>query len=205
MASAGDAHPGPPLKVGVTGGIGSGKSMVCRILALLGVPIFYADEEAKRLMRTDERLRTALKKVFGDAAFPPGDVHRQALAAFVFKDAQALERMQALVHPAVREAFVHWTATQRAPYVVMEAAILVETGGDSAMDRLVVVSAPETLRIRRVMERDGWTEQQVLARMAAQATDAYREAAAHRVIRNDEARLLIPQVLEVHAWLLNER
>jgi len=189
------------LKVGVTGGIGSGKSVVCRILSVLGTPVFNTDEEAKRLLVEPGAVRTEVEAAFGVDAYPNGELDRANLAAIVFKDADARARLNAIVHPAVRERFRLWADDQRALYVVMEAALLVETGGAKALDHLVVVSAPQQLRVQRVMERDGIPAQQVNARIAAQAPEADLLAAAGSVIVNDGSRLLLPQVLALHERL----
>lgn len=187
--------------VAVTGGIGSGKSTVCRVFALLGIPVFEADAEARRLMVEDDELRAALAGRFGAHVVRGGQLDRQALAAIVFQDKHALADLNALVHPRVRERFREWTAAQSAPYAIMEAAILAETGGYKAFDTVVVVSAPEALRIQRVQRRDGVEREAVLARMANQAGEEERLAIAHHIIHNDERQLVIPQVLAIHEKL----
>ena len=187
--------------VGVTGGIGSGKSLVCRILSILGVPVFHADEEAKRLLVEPGAVRSQVEQAFGMDAYPHGELDRAKLAKVVFNDADARARLNAIVHPAVRERFRSWAAEQKAAYVVMEAALLVETGGAKHLDHLVVVSAPQELRVQRVMERDGVSAEQVNARISAQAPEADLLAAAGSVIVNDGSQLLLPQVLALHERL----
>jgi len=187
--------------VGVTGGIGSGKSLVCRILSILGVPVFHADEEAKRLLVEPGAVRSQVEQAFGMDAYPHGELDRAKLAKVVFNDADARARLNAIVHPAVRERFRSWAAEQKAAYVVMEAALLVETGGAKHLDHLVVVSAPQELRVQRVMERDGGSAEQVNARISAQAPEADLLAAAGSVIVNDGSQLLLPQVLALHKRL----
>ena len=189
------------LKVGLTGGIGSGKSTVGRILRLLGVPLFAADEAVHALLANDPEVHTALRNRFGDEVLVHGVPDRKAIAQLVFNDPKALADLNAIIHPAVRQAFRTWAAEQQAPYVVMEAAILAETGGHSAFDRIVVVSAPEALRVRRVMQRDGAGEPDVRARMRNQATEEQRLAIADHVIINDDTRLVIPQVIALHNTL----
>ena len=193
------------LRVGLTGGIGSGKSTVARVLGLLGCPVFVADTEARRLMEEDPALRQAIAERFGDRLYASGRLDRPMLAAQVFGDTQALAEINAMVHPAVRKAFSTWADRQVAPVVFMESAILVDTGGHRHLDRLVVVSAPEALRIQRVQRRDGATADEVRARMQYQASEAVRVAAAHHVIVNDDTQLVIPQVLAVYQALLNAR
>jgi dephospho-CoA kinase len=192
------------LRVGLTGGIGSGKSLVARIFSTLGVPVFEADREARRLMHEDAELRAAIAVRFGADIYGTQGLDRKRLAVIVFNDTAALAELNALVHPAVRNAFAQWAAQQRAPYVVMEAAILAESGGHAGMDRIVVVGAQEDLRVRRVMARDGVGEDEVRARMRNQADDARREAIAHHVLHNDERQLLLPQVVALHHRLTNE-
>ncbi|MCB0794478.1 MAG: dephospho-CoA kinase [Flavobacteriales bacterium] len=187
-------------QVGVTGGIGSGKSVVCRILEVMGIPVFAADQVAKDLL--DGTLRHQVIARFGPAIYASGRLDRHALADRVFTDPSALKDLNAMVHPAVRARFREWANEQRSAYVVMEAAILVETGAAEQLDHLVVVEAPMELRIRRVMERDGVARSAVLARMASQFSDQERRAAAGKVIVNDEKRLLLPQVLELHQAML---
>ena len=189
-------------RVGITGGIGSGKSTVCRILGVLGVPVFEADAEGRRLLSEDPDVIAAVRKHFGPDLIGQQGVDRKALAEIVFKDAAALQELNAIVHPAVRKAFARWAEAQEAPYMVLEAAVLAESGGRSRVDELWVVSAPEDLRIQRVMARDGVVEEAVRARMANQLPDAEREALADAVLVNDERQLLIPQVLALHEQMI---
>lgn len=188
-------------RVGLTGGIGSGKSTVREVFRVLGVPVFDADSEAKRLMTDDAELRAGIGARFGMELFGPDGLDRKALAAKVFGAPQALADLNAMVHPAVRAYFAEWAAAQRAPYVIMEAAILVETGGYKAFDVLITVSAPEAMRIARVMQRDGVEEKDVRARMESQASDEERAAVAQHVVVNDGSVLIIPQVLAIHQIL----
>lgn len=190
------------LKVAVTGGIGSGKSTVCRMFNVLGIPVFEADRVAKQLMVDDPALRGAITERFGNAMMGAQGLDRQALSAIVFTDPTALADLNALVHPAVRKAFVQWASEQHAPYVIMEAAILAETGGHAAFDHVIVVSAPQNVRLARVVARDGVGEEAVLARMNNQATEAERLRIANNVIVNDDAHMVIPQVLAIHKHLL---
>lgn len=190
------------LKVGLTGGIGSGKSTVAKLFTVLGVPVFSSDEEGRRLLNGDAAVQAAVARAFGPSVLVAGIPDRKALAALVFRDAEALALLNAIIHPAVRRSFQEWAARQQAPYVVNESAILVETGIHRGMDHLVVVTAPEEERIRRVIARDGVKEAEVRSRMRNQATDEERERAADSVVVNDGSRLLIPQVLSLHGTLL---
>jgi dephospho-CoA kinase len=188
--------------VAVTGGIGSGKSTICRVFRVLGIPVFEADRVAKQSMVDDAILRDAIVARFGEKVMQGDELDRSALAAIVFNDVQALADLNALVHPVVRDAFRNWTMQQTSPYVIMEAAILAETGGYAAFDSVVVVSAPVTLRIERVMKRDGGSEEAVVARMRNQASEAERLKIADHVIHNNDRQLVIPQVLALHRLLM---
>lgn len=189
------------IKVAVTGGIGSGKSTVCRMFGVLGIPVFEADVVAKHLMISDPALRAALKSRFGHEVLTEQGLDRKRLAALVFNDRAALSDLNGIVHPAVRKAFLKWSTEQTAPYVIMEAAILAETGGHGGFDHVVLVSASEEVRIARVMQRDSVGEEAVRARIRNQATDAERERIAHHIIINDGRQLVIPQVLALHELL----
>lgn len=190
------------MRVGLTGGIGSGKTTVGRVFRAMGIPVFEADAEGRRLMAQDTALQRSIVERFGAAVVNENGIDRAALAGIVFQDTEALKALNALIHPAVRGAFDRWAREQRAPYVMMEAAVLAESGGHRTLDAIVVVSAPEPIRIRRVMQRDGVPEEAVRARLANQVSEAERLAIADHMIHNDDSRLVIPQVLEVHAALL---
>ena len=192
------------LKVGITGGIGSGKSTVCRMFVLLGIPVFSSDDEGKRLLAEDPEVRSALIAAFGPEIFVNDVLDRKALGAVVFSDRASLDRLNTIVHPAVRAAFSAWAQKQQAPYVINEAAILVETGAYKQLDHLIVVTAPEGERIARVMRRDGATEEHVRARMSNQMDDAARADVADSIIVNDGESMVIPQVLAVHGKLLKK-
>lgn len=190
------------IKVAVIGGIGSGKSTVCRMFGVLGIPVFEADVVAKHLLVSDPEVRAALMARFGPEMLTEQGLDRQRLAALVFNDPAALADLNGIVHPAVRKAFLKWTAQQTAPYVIMEAAILAETGGYGGFDHVVLVSAPEHVRIARVMKRDSVDEEAVRARIRNQASDAERESIAQHTIVNDGQQLVVPQVLQLHERLL---
>lgn len=159
------------LKIGVTGGIGSGKSTVCRLFAARGIAVYDTDAAAKRLMAEDAALRRAIEARFGEESYQEGALNRPWLARQVFGDEAALQALNRLVHPAVIADFERWATEQQSVYVVVESAILYEAGLDQAVDRVVAVLAPERLRIERAMQRDGATEEQIRSRMAAQLSD----------------------------------
>lgn len=157
------------IKIGITGGIGSGKSTVCRLFAAKGVPVYDSDAAAKRLMTGI--LREPVEAHFGAEAYRNGELDRSYLAGIVFRDPQALADLDAIVHPAVMKDFEAWAAVQQAPYVVLESAILFEAGLESAVDRVVAVLAPVELRVERTCRRDRCDAEEVRRRIAAQADD----------------------------------
>ena len=174
------------MKLGITGGIGSGKSYVARLLEDRGVPVYYTDDEAKRLMNTDKGIREALLRLIGrDAYLSGGELNKAAVAAYLFADSSHRERVNAIVHPVVRRDFKRWAAEKSAPLVAMECAILFESGFDSLVDAVLAVCASEAVRLERAMRRDGATEAQIRGRMAAQWTDEERRARANYIIRNE--------------------
>ena len=191
------------IKIGVTGGIGSGKSTVCRVFSLLGIPCYDSDREAKRLMNTDPALKTRISNLLGPEAYTPQGLDRTYVSARVFENSALLQQLNAIVHPAVAADFARWAETQRTPYVIEESAILFESGADRGMDRTVAVVAPETIRIRRVCRRDQRDETAVKARIAHQMSDEERTRRADYVLKADEQELLIPQILKLHHHLLS--
>lgn len=196
--------PGRSIKVGVTGGIGSGKSTVCRVFSMLGVPVYDSDSRARELMNSDPALVYAIKQAFGGNAYLGGRLDRSYLAGKVFSDSSALKKLDSIVHPAVMRDFDTWASRQETPYVILESAIIFEAGLRGRLDRVVTVSAPEELRVERVMARDGSDREQIRARMANQMTDPEREGQADYVIRNDEKSLVWEQVLELDAVFRRE-
>ena len=159
------------IKVGICGGIGGGKSTVCALLAEKGVPVYDSDSRAKALMNSSPEIIDAVRSAFGDEAYCDGALDRAYLAAKVFGDKANLARLDAIVHPAVRRDFGKWASEQQADYVVLESAILFESGFDSAVDASVAVLAPLPLRLERAMQRDGAVRERILERMAAQMSD----------------------------------
>ncbi|MBK9759099.1 MAG: dephospho-CoA kinase [Flavobacteriales bacterium] len=188
--------------VGLTGGIGSGKSTVARVFGVLGIPVFNADDESKRLLGENESLKQAVITAFGESVYPNGDLDRAALASIVFGNPEALARLNAIAHPALRKRFSQWVDQQRSPYVLLEAALLVDTGWYKSLDQLIVVSAPEEERTKRVMARDGISAEQVQLRMRNQISDEQRSHVANMVIENNGKEMIIPQVLALHERLL---
>lgn len=194
-------------RVGITGGIGSGKSTVCRIFhGALGIPIFYADIWAKRLLDIDPDLRKGIIGIFGSEAYSPEGIYdRPHVAKIAFSDPAKLSALNALVHPAVEAESIDWHEHQAevgCPYTLKEAALMIESGSHKHLDFLIVVTAPEDLRIQRVMERDGLSEDQVRARMRGQLPETDKVALADFVIVNDGSKMLLPQVWAAHRAVL---
>lgn len=193
------------LKIGLTGNMGSGKTTVSKVFEILGVPVFYADNEAKNVMVTDIQLVEQIKSVFGAAAyFDDGTLNRKHISGIVFNDKSKLAKLNAMVHPAVFRAFDNWvTQYENVPYVIKEAALLFESDSYKLCDYTVMVQAPLEERIKRVMGRDGLTRTEVESRNANQFSDDKKTQLANYVIHNDETQLIIPQVLKLHSLFLS--
>lgn len=196
-----------PFQVGVTGSIGSGKSLICKIFMALGVPVYDADSHAKKLMTTDGILVSAIKKEFGDLAYHgDGSLNRNYLAEHVFHDEEKLQRLNQLVHPRVAVDYSNWVEKhQRFHYVLKEAALLFESGSYQSLDRIIVVHAPVEMRIQRVQKRDARTVEQIKAIVEKQMPDDEKLNRADDIIVNDESVLLIPQVLKLHNEFMGHR
>lgn len=184
--------------LGVTGGIGSGKSTVCRVFQTLGIPVYDADSRARRLYTSDAVLRGSVIEAFGEETYTGSQLNRKVLANMVFPDPAALARLNALVHPRVAADFAEWKTAASGPYVIREAAILFESGSHADCDRIVLVSAPEDVRISRVMERDGATEAEVRQRMERQWSDARKRVSCNFELVNDNRSLLTPSIEGIH-------
>lgn len=194
------------LKVGITGNMGSGKTTVCQIFEVLGIPVYYADERAKQLMVEEEDLVAGIKALFGPEAYhDDGSLNRDHIARKAFSDPDKLKQLNGLVHPAVARDTLRWQAGQekkKVPYTLREAALLYESGSDKWLDKIIVVSAPENIRIQRVMKRDRSSEKEIKARMDKQMPEAEKVARADFVIQNDGSRSLIEQVIHIHQQLV---
>lgn len=186
------------LKIGLTGGIGSGKSVVAKIFSTLGIPVFYADIAARNVMHEDATLKQKIKGTFGDAAYINDVLNRKYIADIVFNDPFKLEQLNAIVHPATIAAAEKWMLHQTAPYVIKEAALFFEAGSTEGLDYIVGVYAPQHVRIRRVMQRDNVTREEVIARMSKQINEEMKMRLCDFVIVNDEQTLVIPQVLKLN-------
>lgn len=186
------------LKVGITGGIGSGKSTACKVFSAFGVPIFEADIEAKKILNNDPEIKKQLIKNFGIKVYLDNNtLNRKYLADIVFKDRKSLETLNSIVHPAVRNAFKDWFDKQKSPYIVYEAAILFESGFYKMMDKNIVLVTNQDERIQRVMKRDGMSIELVQQRINNQWTDIQRKKLADFVIGNNNNELIVPQIVEI--------
>jgi dephospho-CoA kinase len=190
---------GLPRQIGITGGIGAGKSTVTRIFATLRVPVYDADSRAKWLMNSDPVLKAGIAQAFGPEAYTPAGLNRNYLAATVFGDPDKVDLLNRLVHPRVGDDYAAWVRGHAGfPYVLKEAALLFESGSYQSLDRVIAVAAPLALRVRRVLQRDPHrTEADVTAIVSRQMDEAEKLARADYVVHNDENTLLIPQVLEL--------
>ncbi len=192
------------LKIGITGNIGSGKTTVSKVFELLGIPVFYADYQAKKVMTEDAVLVNAILETFGtEVYFSDGNLNRKYLSGIVFNQETELKKLNALVHPAVFRAFEVWAEDyQHKKYVLKEAALLFESGSNQQCNRTIVVSAALDVRIQRVMQRDKISKTEVLRREEKQMPQAEKEAKADFIVQNDANMLVIPQVLKIHEQLL---
>lgn len=185
------------IKVGITGGIGSGKSVVAALLSVMGVPVYIADKESKRLTSTSPEIRKKLLSLFGETVFSGSQLNKQVLAALIFSDKKNLEEVNRIIHPVVLQDFLHWTEQQTTPFVAMESAILFESGFNTFVDVILTVTAPIDVRIDRIQQRDGLTKEQILQRLANQWPEEEKLKRSDFVLCNDNEQALIPQVIQV--------
>jgi dephospho-CoA kinase len=190
------------LRIGLTGGIGSGKSTVAKVFEVLGIPIYYADNEAKRLMNENKKLIKKIKQSFGKEAYTRGKLNRAYLSSIVFKDAEKLKLLNSIVHPVTIEDVKYWMVQQTATYVIKEAALIFESGANIGLDKIIGVYAPAPLRISRAMKRDNLTEEEVLSRMDRQMDEEKKMELCDYVIKNDEQEMVLPRVVALHKKLL---
>lgn len=190
------------LLIGLTGGIGSGKTTVAKVFEVLGIPVYYADEQAKRIMNEDELVREKIKTLFGEESYEKGKLNRSYIASIVFKDAEKLRLLNSVVHPATIADGEQWMKMQTTPYAIKEAALIFESGSNKQLDYVIGVSSPGQLRMARVMARDSITDAEVKRRMQNQMPEEEKINLCDFVIVNDEQQLIIPQVLEIHGTLV---
>lgn len=188
--------------IGLTGGIGSGKSTVAKIFEVLGIPVFNADIEAKKLMEENPDIRAAVQGQFGQKTYTDGKLNRGILSAKVFSDPYLLDKLNAIVHPITIAYASTWANKQSSPYVIKEAALIFEAGSGANLQYVVGVYAPKALRIHRVIQRDQYTREQVTERMNRQIDEELKMKLCDYVLVNDEQQLLTPQVLQLHKTFL---
>ncbi len=191
------------FKIGLTGGIGSGKTTVSRVFRNLGVPIFNSDLAAREIVNTHPKAVDAIKSNFGDSLYSSEGLDRKALASIVFNDPEELQKLNNIVHPLVAEAFDKWCNNhQSAPYIIKEAAILFESGAHQNLDRVIVVYTQKEERIKRIIQRDKTSREEVESRMKNQWDDGTRNKLADFIIINDDLNKVLPQVMELHEVLI---
>jgi dephospho-CoA kinase len=191
------------LKIGLTGGIGSGKSTIAKIFEVLGIPVYYADTEAKKIMNEDHQLKAQIVQHFGENAYKDNQLNRSYLSSVVFNNKEKLSLLNSLVHPATIRNSKEWINRQTTSYAIKEAALIFESGTQEYLDYIIGVSAPAHIRIHRAMQRDKLTREEVLQRMSRQIEEVIKMHLCDFIIYNDEVKPVIPQVLELHKKLIN--
>jgi dephospho-CoA kinase len=192
------------LKVAITGGIGSGKSLVCQVFKTLGIPIFDADAVSNQLVEHDAALKTAIIELFGKEAYRNNIYNRKYIASIVFSQAEMLKALNSIIHPKAIEAAKQWFEKQHSPYAIKEAAILFESNAEKDIDIIIGVTAPEQVRIERVMQRTGYSKEEVIKRMQQQMPDEEKMAKCNYVIQNNNTDAILPQILQIHQQLINK-
>lgn len=192
------------LRVGITGGIGSGKSIVAKVFGTLGVPLYFADERARILTNQNQQLKNQIIRHFGEQAYAENVLDRKYIASIVFNDKEKLALLNSLIHPVTIKDGEDWMREQTAPYAIKEAALIFETDAQQYLDFVIGVYAPQALRIKRVMDRDKIDRDQVLHRMKNQIPETVKMKLCDAVIVNDEQQLVIPQVVSLHGRLLEK-
>jgi dephospho-CoA kinase len=189
------------LKVGVTGGIGAGKSMVCKIFEILGTPVYYADEAAKKLMQENEKLIAELKIQFSNEVYEGGTLNRKYLSNLVFNNPEKRELLNKIVHPYVIQDGIDWMNNQQSPYAIKEAALIFESGSQASLDHIIGVFAPYALKIHRTIKRDQSTREEIMQKIESQIDDGIKMKLCDDVIINDEQHMLVHQVIAIHKKL----
>ena len=191
------------LKIGLTGGIGSGKSTVAAIFEVLGIPVYYADLEAKKMMNEDESIISTIKSTFGEESYQSGKLNRDYISSIVFSNPDKLKQLNSIIHPATISGALNWMNDQTTPYSIKEAALIFESHSETDLDYIIGVTAPEEIRINRVMKRENISKEKVEARIKDQMNEIEKMNLCNFIINNDESILLIPQVISIHEHLLD--
>lgn len=189
------------LSIGLTGGIGSGKTLITRVFSHLGVPIYYTDDRAKEFYKGQEVINK-LVSYFGDTIIENGEVNKKELAKIVFKSKSQLRLLDSIIHPLVRQDYELWKIKQDSPYVIMESAILFESNWQNMFNKIICVYTPKEVAIKRVMQRDNITRTQVIDRMKNQLLDTEKRKMSDFIIMHDDNKMLIPQILSIHNQLI---
>ena len=189
--------------IGLTGGIGSGKSTIAKVFATMGIPVFDADATAKHIMNDNSEIKGKLIENFGTAVYVNDILNREYLANIVFSDNFKLELLNSIVHPATIQAAKDWASKQNTPYVIKEAALFLESASSQGVEKIIGVSAPLSLRIHRVMKRDNCTKEEVAKRMSHQISETLKMKLCDYIIVNDDQQLVVPQVIALHEKLLS--
>ena len=190
------------VRVGLTGGIGSGKSTVAQVFEVLGIPVYYADTEAKRMMNENDELKASIIDTFGEQAYSTEGLNRKYIASIVFSDPQKLEALNAIVHPATKKDGENWMQRQTTPYAIHEAALIFEAKVNERLDYVIGVSSPAELRLKRAMQRDHVTTGEIQKRMSRQLDEDVKMSKCDFILFNDEVQMLVPQVLLLHEKLV---
>ncbi len=192
------------IKVGLTGGIGVGKTTVAKIFESYGIPVFYSDTVSKELLSTDTELKNSVVELFGEDSYKGNQLNRKHIAAQLFADHTKREALEAVLYPSVREAFNQWASEQNSPYVINESALIFEKNLQSYFDKIILVKAPVDLRVERVMKRDSSSEKEVRARIQLQNHESQIEHLSDFVINNDNSTKLESICLNIHNKLTNQ-
>ncbi|MAX69299.1 MAG: dephospho-CoA kinase [Flavobacteriales bacterium] len=190
-------------KIGITGGIGSGKTYIASVFQSFRIPIFNADIQAKKVMTSSRKLIKVVKEEFGNDIYKDSDLNKEKLASIVFSNSDKLQKLNSLVHPIVKEEFNNWYMKQTSPYVIKEAAILFESNSHIELDAVICVSAPLDLRIKRLLNRDDYSENEIKKRIDNQISQEKKEKLSDYIIVNDEKELLLPTIIKIHKELLS--
>jgi dephospho-CoA kinase len=185
------------LKIGLTGGIGSGKTTVAKVFETLGIPVYYADDAARRLLNTNEELKEKMIHHFGDGVYIKGELNRKYLADIVFNNKEKLDLLNSLTHPITIQDAEEWMNRQTAPYAIKEAALLFESGAAEKLDYIIGVYAPQHIRVKRVMDRDHLSTEEVVKRISRQIDEEMKMKLCNFVITNNGQQLVLPQVMEL--------
>jgi dephospho-CoA kinase len=193
------------IKVGITGGIGSGKSLICKVFSMLGVPVYNADDRARYLMSHNAEIRKDLISVFGEEIYSGEELNRSRLADYIFVDPGLLARVNKIVHPRVGDDFVHWCNSHSGvPFTIQESAILFESNAFQLFDYVILVTAPQEIRIQRVLNRPDTDREKILRIMKNQLPEDEKIARSHFVLKNDGTTLILPRILSIYTELSNK-